>query len=392
MNKIISAVLALAFANSAYAMQNIKLGTVEINPTALVKQSYDSNIYLEKNDVKSSMINRLGLGVDALNKFGSRLELSGGYMIENLSYSRTPSANDAVHHTGNLALKAKLGAEGMLTVNNNFMDTTDQATSELTARAKRIQNTAGAAFESPLRGKFGYGVNVQHTYHNYKDMANNGLDRAELLAGFNINYQLQPKTRVFLAYTYGDLNYQETSQTASDATYNNIDVGVKGNIAPKLVGIVTAGTQLRKYADPKVSNGVTADDDTSLPTFSAQLQWKALEKTEVILYGKRANVESNYQASRFYTSTLGDLSVSREVRKFKVALGGSFESVNYPEATSAGAAKRVDNNTNLRVNVDYSMQPWLKAGFGYAYKIRNSNESANNYKDNVIGLEIKGLF
>jgi hypothetical protein len=57
-----------------------------------------------------------------------------------------------------------------------------------------------------------------------------------------------------------------------------------------------------------------------------------------------------------------------------------------------GRPKRFDHNTNARVTVDYNIQKWLKAGAAYTYKNRCSNETANNYKDNIVGLNVKGMF
>lgn len=394
MKNLIAIAMILTLTNSAWAVQNIKLGTADINPYVGIKQSYDSNIYLEAaGHEKGSHINRTALGVDVLNNFGPKLELGGGYMLEQLTYSQMGAVNDATHHTVSLTLKAKLPRDASLKFDNKALDTTDQATSQDTERAQRVQNTATVKFEAPLRGKFGYSLDVQHNYNNYKALANNVLDRAELLAGFNVTYLLQPKTKVFVGYTYGDLQYDKATYVSYDATYNNVDLGLMGNLAPKLVGVVKAGAQFRNYKNSLVANGVTAEDDSTLATYSAQLQWKALEKTDVIVFAKRANVETSGSSNRHYTSTLTDLRASREVRKMKVSVGGSFETVDYPEAiNSTSDKKRFDHNTNLRVNVDYNMQKWLKAGLGYTYKNRSSNDSSFDYKDNVFGLELKGTF
>jgi len=117
-----------------------------------------------------------------------------------------------------------------------------------------------------------------------------------------------------------------------------------------------------------------------------------VEKTEVVLYGKRANVENSGGDSRFYTSTLNDISVAREVKKIRLGAGASFETVQYPERTTAASPKRVDENVNARVTVDYNIQKWLQAGVSYTYKNRASNESDKTYKDNIAGLQLKGMF
>ena len=399
MNKIIIALAVIASANPAWAMQNIKLGTVEINPVASINQAYDTNIYLAEKGagitpVRESFINRAMAGVNVANKFGPKLELTGGYNLELLTYSRAASTNNAVHHSGNLAVKALLPRDTTLTVQDNAMDTTDQATSELTQRARRVQNTAMLNVESPLRGKFGFGIMLQHNYNNYMAMANNALDRAELLAGLNITYQLQPKTKVFVGYTYGTLNYLNDAAyptATNDATYNNIDLGVTGNIAPKLVGTVKAGVQMRNYDKSFTYGSIKADNDLNTAAYSAQLAWNAMEKTDVVILAKRANVESNFQASRFYTSTLTDLSASREVRKVKVGVGVNYEDVLYPEKSTLGG-KRHDNMTSARLTADYNIQKWLKAGFNYTFKYRTSNYTGADYKDSLVGLEVKGMF
>lgn len=395
MKKII-AISFLIAAQPALAMQNIKLGPVDINPNVSMKQGYDSNIYLKADAPKSSMVNRSAAGVNAAVKFGSRLDLKGGYTMEALSYSRQPNINNALHHLLNVSLDAKLPRNTVLVLKNDMAQTTDQATSQLIERAKRLQNTAALSVDSPLRGKFGFGIDVQHTYHNYDDLAYKMLDRSEMLAGFSVNYKLQPKTKVFLGYTYGDLRYVEKNTTsntrANDATYNNVDLGITGSLGQKLVGTVKAGAQMRNYTNSLVVNGVTAADKKTVAAYSAQVQWKPLDKTEVVYYGKRGNVESSYVASRYYTSTLNDISASREVNKFKVGVGANFETIQYPENTNAAKGARVDENVSARLTVDYSVQKWLKAGFAYMYKNRASNESANEYKDNVFGFELKGMF
>ncbi|MCX5792503.1 MAG: outer membrane beta-barrel protein [Elusimicrobia bacterium] len=396
MKHILVAVFMLAAAQPALAQaQNIKLYGVEINPVVSMKQSYDSNIYLKPVTRTSSNINRTAFGLNAKKQFGARLDLNGGYQLELLTYSRAGGINDAVHHSVNVAAGAKLPRNTALTVKEDFTHTTDQATSELTARAQRLQNTFAASVESPLRGKFGYGVNMQHTYHNYDLRANDALDRAEFLAGFDINYQWQPKTKLFFSYTYGVLNYAYNNTTtntkANDSTYNNVDVGATGNLAPKLEGTVKAGLQLRNYD----RNLATARNSSTTGGYSAQLVWKALEKTQVVLFAKRGNIEATAGNSRYYTSTLTDLSASREVRKVKVGAGVSFETLNYPERTVTGGVagpKRFDHNTTLKLTAAYNIQKWLKADFGYSYKNRSSNEGDNKYKVNVIGIGLTGMF
>ncbi|MDP2864780.1 MAG: outer membrane beta-barrel protein [Elusimicrobiota bacterium] len=383
-NLLIAAVLLMPAA--AGAQQNIKLGTMDVNPFMSTQESYDSNIYLRKTKPKGSAINRTSLGFELVQKVGSRLDLKGGYSMDILSYAVNTSTNNALHHNVFFSAMARLPKDMTVTVDDKYKQTTDQATSETTERATRVENIAGINFAAPLRGQFGFNVVVQNTYNNY--LAGNlaGLDRAENLMGFDVTYKVQPKTKAFYSYRYGSLNYENNN--TNDATYNNMDLGLTGDIAPKITGTVTAGMQARNY-DKALG---TAKDDITTMGYSAQAVWKAMAKSDVTIYGKRANVESNYGTSRFYTSTMLDIGVTRQINKIKAGLGFAYEGVQYPEKTTLTSPKRLDENTSVRLTAMYNIQKWLSADAGFTYKNRNSNEKANEYNDKVFSVGIKAMF
>jgi hypothetical protein len=200
---------------------------------------------------------------------------------------------------------------------------------------------------------------------------------------------VQPKTKLFLAYRHGMLNYQVGY--VNDATFDNVEVGATGSIAPKVQGTVKAGVQMRKYEDDLND----AKEDANTAQYSVQAVWKPVEKTDVTLFAKRGNVETNYGDARFYTSTLTDLSVSRMVRKFKVTVGLSYEDVRYSDkrnTLSATEIIRKDENAGARLTVDYNIQKWLVANAGYSYKDRSSNFDQFEYKDNIVSVGLKAMF
>ncbi|HAU89970.1 MAG TPA: hypothetical protein DCW72_07035 [Elusimicrobia bacterium] len=386
-NLLIAAMMLMPAA--AGAQQNLKLGNLEINPFLSTQESYDSNIYLTKDEAKSALINRSVIGVNLVENLGSRYDLKGGYNMELLGYSRETEINNAAHHNADLGFKGNMPKGITVTVDDKWKQTTDQATSQTVERALRVENTMGFNLNAPIRGKFGFSLVAQHVYNNYLDTTYGALDREETQVGANLEYKWQPKTKFFLAYRHGILNYQ-TGYT-NDATFDNVEVGATGQIAPKVQGTVTAGAQMRKYDD----NLNDAKEDANTAQYSAQAIWKPVEKTDVTLFAKRGNVETNYGDARFYTSTLTDLSVSRMVRKFKVTLGLSYEDVRYSDKNntlSATELKRNDENASARLLVDYNIQKWLVANFGYSYKDRSSNFDQFEYKDNVVSLGLKAMF
>ncbi len=383
-NLLIAAVLLIPAA--ANAQQNLKIGNMEVNPFISSQESYDSNIYLTKANVKGSSINRSALGFGLVEKIGSRLDLAGGYSMEILNYSRASNINNATHHNANFSATAKLPKEMTVAVNDNYKQTTDQANSETTARAARIENTAAVKYNAPLRGKFGFAIALQNVYNNYLAGSFAMLDRAENQAGVDLTYQWQPKTKVVASYRYGALNYENSN--VNDATYNNMDLGLVGNIAPKVEGTVSVGMQARNYKNDKS----TAKNDITTMGYSAQAIWKAMERTDVTIYGKRANIESSYVNSRFYTSTMLNVGATRQINKVKLGLNLGYEGVAYPEKTTLTSPKRLDENTSVGITAVYNIQKWLTTDAGFTYKNRNSNEKANEYNDKVFSLGIKATF
>ena len=385
-NLIIAAVLLMPAA--AGAQQNIKFGNLEVNPFVSTQESYDSNIYLTNTQRKSAMINRSGLGVNLVEKFGSRYDLKGGYNMELLGYSRETQVNNAVHHNADLGFTGRMPKSITVTVEDKWKQTTDQATSQIVERALRMENTLGLNINAPIQGKFGFAVAAQHVYNNY--LSNNPtLDREESQVGFDLDYKWQPKTKLFLSYRHGILNYQ--TGFTNDANFDNIEVGATGQIAPKVQGTVKAGMQSRKY-DEDLND---AKNNSTTAQYSAQAKWMPMEKTDVVLLAKRGNVETNYGDARYYLSTLTDLTITREVRKVKVGLGLNYEDVRYSDKNNpllATDKKRLDENASVRVTAEYNIQKWLKADFAFTYKDRSSNFDAFEYKDNILALGLKATF
>lgn len=385
--KSLVAVAVLAgLADNALAVQNIKLGKMDVNPYVGEDIKYDSDIYLRNTNVKDSLINKLTAGVGLLQPLEERLGVQADYHAQYLAYARDPGINNIIEHYLSLGLNYKLPKDMFMAASESLKKTSDQATSELTARAERVENIADLQYEAPLKGPYGYGIEVRHTYHNYLSPSNDALDRSEILLGLGLRYKLQPKTLLFADYQYADLKYRITS--ANDAYSSNVQAGLAGKIAPKVDGMVKATYQLRNYRNDIANaskNGATLG-------YGAQLKWTPNEKSNVILFGQRANVESIFGNNRYYRSTLFDLQLVRAVRKISVGIGGGFEAIRYPEPINNLGTMRKDDIWQFRVNMDYDIQKWFKTGLSYNLKNRNSSDGSSSYDDNVIGISVKGQF
>jgi len=376
----------MSMISTGWTMQNIKLGGLNIDPFVSTEGKYDSNIYLQSN-AKGAWINDSAVGVRFSQKFSNRLKLQAGYQLDLITYSVSPSNNNAVHHTADISGTATVGKDINMKLGEKFLATTDQASSELTARAKRVENDVNFLLESPLKGNYGFRVEVADAYNKYLATEYAALDRNQVTVGVAGTYKLMPQTLAVLGYNFNNVAYK--SNTANNSTINKINGGLEGKIANKVTGTVSAGAQFRNYKNSLN----TASNNATTFSYGLGLSWQATENSTLLLQGIRDNIESTYVNSRYYTSTLTNLIFNHKIgTKWDVGAAFGYEYVVYPENTPGLNEKRKDGYLRLGVDVGYDIQPWLKAALAYDYKNRSSNEGQFNYKDHVTGLQIRATF
>ena len=80
------------------------------------------------------------------------------------------------------------------------------------------------------------------------------------------------------------------------------------------------------------------------------------------------------------------------MHKIKAGLGFNYESITYAESTAATGKKRLDNYTSVRLTAEYDRRKWFRATAGYILKNRASNNNRFDYRNDIISLELKGMF
>ncbi|MDD4004713.1 MAG: outer membrane beta-barrel protein, partial [Elusimicrobiaceae bacterium] len=267
MRKILTLALALSITSPCWAIQNIKLGGLNIDPFVSTEMKYDSNIYLTKSNVKSAWINDSSLGLRLNQKLTTRLDLEAGYALDLITYSVNQSNNNAVHHTADLSLASTLADNMTARLGDQFLATTDQASSELTARAKRVENTAAFNFVAPIKGSLGFKINTSDDFNEYLEAAYSNLNRNRWNAGADITYQLMPKTQLQAGYTFAQVKYKDN--TRNNSNIHKVDGGLTGQVAPKVTGEIIAGVQFRDYSN----NSNTASNKATTFSYGITLAW-----------------------------------------------------------------------------------------------------------------------
>ena len=357
------------------------------------KGVYDSNIYLTANAETFAYINQTAVGFKFKQGFQNSY-VYGGYKFDLLTYSEQQSANNAVYHDVHGGFKIKFPSELTVALKENYIATTSQETSEMTVRAKRTKNDLNFFTEFPLSGKLGLRANLRHINHNYLPSSLNSMDRSHLYASGGFTYLFFPETSVFVNYKYDGTDFK--SVNTHDAKSHNASISIEKKLSPEIIGKIGAGFEFRKYENNFVLAPNTSGNKYDTFTFDAQVVWKPQSQSRVILIAERKNIETGLdivnELSRFYTSTLIDLSWFHTMDKFDFNLGFGWEIAQYPEINNDAAKRRDDRYSTFRAEISWHLKTWLTAGVNYGFKNRSSNLVTTEYDGHIGGISLKSAF
>jgi len=404
---------------SQFKKPNLKWGLLSLNPYYGIGGTYDTNIYLQpKSNVPGQTANNnkagpvLGSWITD-NNFGLKTNLplsemhrvSLDYDFIWRDYTKSPAVNNAVNQGLNAAYayKGPMGLSGGIT--DNYVNTTDPATTELVTRKMRWENAVAAQGEySPEGGSLFAAIDASDTRDKYiADDPNlrTQLDRYTLSVGGKLGWKLQPTTRVYAAYHRQVIHYTVHQDNPKDNKADILDFGVEGRIAPKLTGKIQTGVQFRRYdsANPGF-NG--AAKNTANWMVGTNLTYNPLERTSIDFLLSRALQESTFAPSQYYVANNVGLSVKHKLpRKLTAMLNGGLEFDQYPGFTPATgtnniggpSGKRRDDLYQVGPGLDYDIQEWLRAGVTYLYRARFSVFSQQfGYRDQQTTVKLSLLF
>lgn len=376
MKKIISTLLITCFvAVSVYADGPFKFAISE-------DVSYDDNIYLTKEDTKSSFISSTQLFAEYLNNIpNSSLKFGAKANIGYNAYSEAPAKNDYMNAGVGFNL-----SNNKFFLDEGFLYTADPATSELTNRAKRISNIASFRFKTSLEKMFSIGFLVSDVYDKYMDDEYSSLDRNRVNFGVQAYYNLSTKTSFYLGYLLSRIDYEEES--VKESYGNSVSLGVNGKIAKKIKGTAQISYDTRTY-DKEIEH---ADRNTGLFGYLISLTYEPTIKNSLEISGERKMEESTFANNRYYVSTEVAAQYKHQIyTKWTAGLLVAYENMAYPETVND--INRVDDLLKVKPSIEYKFKDNLFATVWYQLKNKTSNfGDVVEYLDNKVGAQIKFCF
>ncbi|MFI5349323.1 MAG: outer membrane beta-barrel protein [Elusimicrobiota bacterium] len=383
-----------------YQKPNMHYGQLALHPYYKLSEVYDSNIFLVPRDlpsgqvgggIHSSWITKNDLGLEANLPWQHINNLSLGYDFESDVYTTMPSLNNTINQAAHVDY-VRAGAQGVTyKAGDQYVNTTDQAFSELIQRARRWSNRVYAEADyTPKNGRLAGGVTADHETDKYLDATlGAGLNRYQEDLGFNVGYMVQPKTKVYVSYLRGIIHYTVNPPPGGGPDKDNkshtVAAGVTGQLTPKITGQVEGGMVYREYDAAPFAGGAQVERSASVST---SLTYKPDKYSNVILALSRFLQESLDPSNPFYISNNASLDLDHKFpHKVTAGINLAVGIDEYTNAQTVGTttAIRRDDLYQGGAWVEYDVQQWLSTGLAYVYRERDSIFSGQfNYQESQV--------
>lgn len=344
--------------------------------------SYDDNIYYTKENKISSAISSTQLIAKYLNnipnsglKFGTNINL--GYN----AYTENSDKNNYINAGLELNLK-----NDKFCIEENFLYTADPATSELTDRAKRINNLASFRFKTSLEKMFSIGLVISDIFDKYEDDTYKSLNRNRINAGMQLYYNLSPKTSIYLGYLFSKIDYENND--LNNSLGNSVNLGINGTLSSKIKGTAQISYDMRNYEKDIENTNSNAD----IVGYLLSLKYEPTLKNSLSLTGERKMEEATFENNRYYVSTEIGVEYRHTIyKKWTTILFASYENIKYPE-TSHNNIDRVDNLVKIKPSIEYKFKDYLFASIWYQFRDKFSNYDVVEFSNNKFGAQVKLCF
>jgi hypothetical protein len=357
-----------------------QLGPVNVKAKVDTDMQYDSNIFWTPNDKKADLYNvtspyvlvNMPLGIDQRHLLQLMYNADIGTFSD---YKSQNYINQYAAFNGDFKLPF-----GYIDVQDDFDYTSDRATTEFTSRIPRYDNIAstvvGVKFNK-LSMETGYSDNIR----DYVSDLYSQYSHTEDMVSETALYQILPKTKALIEYDHGWITYYKDSDRNGD--YDQVRVGLKGDITGKTQALIKVGFQDRTYDNINGFSGFVASAGT-ITQFS--------ERTKLSLNYDQSAQESVYENNNYYDMHYFYATLNQKLMShLELILNSGISRNIYPEVDPTLFQKRMDSILVEGISLRYNIKQWAVAKLGYTFREDMSNIKAEAYNDHLwtVGLEFQ---
>lgn len=376
-----------------YNAKGIKLGSFDLFPKIVVKETYNDNIYLEKTgesndwitDIAPSLNLKSNWNRHALNfKAGANIGLyndydDNNYEDFNVSTDGRVDVSDALTVSGDLGFvrgHEDRGGDDVASDAKNPVETaTTSAGLKVSYRPNRLGIEATADYD-----KFKFDDNQTigggTTY-------NGNRDRRVIEGGLKVSYELKKGYEAYLRGTLNDRSYDDALNGGNvdrDSDGYNVQAGIAIDLAQLVRADIAAGYMAQDYS----SNAL---DDASGWSGDIDLRWFVTPITTVRGSLSREVTETTTTNSSAIIASNFGVGVDHEfLRNLRGSLDVKLATSDYEGVT------REDDKWTYTAKVDYKLNRNFFAGASVEHVNRDSNDSTNDYDQNVYMIKLGAQF
>jgi hypothetical protein len=380
--RVVAASALLLVPGAAWALDLAEwVPGLRLTPFLSQRVEYETNVFQFPSGEQDDVIFRTIPGFVLDYSFGPHT-VSAAYRAEILNFLELTEQN-TVHHIGVGQLRLEF-PRTLVALRDDYIQTTEPATSELTGRIESITNILAPTVEYRVTERLAVALNPSLTHVDYEQVASE-LDREEYLVGATAFWRFWPTADVGLSYSYGEKIFDVSER---DVTRHIVTVGLRGDVTAKLSSSFRIGVEHR---EPKESG---LKDFTGL-VMGGDFIYKPTDRTTITLILDRSPQESIFATNLFYISTSAALLVRQQLTpKFAVTLRAAGGKNDYSEQeTLNGQTKfRHDWLVGGTAGVEYAFREWLRLSLEYAHARRDSNFSTFDFKDDKVSAVVTFQF
>lgn len=375
--------------------EGLKIGDATVKASVSVEETYDDNVFLNKDGAKHDFINTDDIQFLFETPFAADHFFKVDYLCEVANYAKYSSQNSVNNYVG---AKAEFNfnafnADAEARYENFF----DRDASEYTTRIPRERMIFGGILSKEferLDAELAYkATKDNYLSHDVIDNSANVIryyfdeDRWNQQVSLTGLCRIAPHTKALGEFDYGIIDYDTGVNPGSNMYQYLVGIRRAEDEDMGLDVMLRAGYRQQLYKDAQ---------DKNYDGFVVYLDLKEAFNayTSVALRLSQAIDESTYSNNNYYVYDIIGLKYDHRLRantKVSLFFDGYFQQSRYPQySTEAGqTAKRRDNIWNASVGLKYDIRKWLSANFKYYYKNRHSNLDSLDYDDNAVTAGVK---
>ncbi|MBM3251611.1 MAG: hypothetical protein FJZ11_02355 [Candidatus Omnitrophica bacterium] len=364
-------------------------------PFISVREEYDDNIFLTRYGNEGDWITTIQPGfIIQTGSAKQKHKFILDYLADINLFADNNGENNN-NHTLNTALQINLN-KIRFDVVNMFHYFSERSGAEDVGRIDRTQDYIWPSITFNLN-KLDLLIGYNYRMEDYRSDTTIGsfkgqtltyedLDRDEHEGTIETAWKLWPKTSLLCTFDYGKILHDTGKK--SDSDYYDYLVGLRGEPSAKSTGEFRVGFRTQDYED--------YGDDFESIVFDGSWIEKFSSRDFLRLDFKRTTYDTIFQDNAYYESTYTGADFRHDfTSKLYGNLGVSYQVNRYPtEATldNLNDVRRKDDLWSTGVGVGYKFSKDITFDLKYQYRLRDSNFSTYDYRNNRISFGLRGHF